>query len=788
MRLEWGPLKVSLLLPIVLMGVVTISLVLATAQRYRELSLDHRRQSLAELAHLKAQDGLARTESYLRQLGDDILKEPEFRDAYTRMDTAWMSQRLNEEFHRYFQTSGVIQLEKIYVLNLGYQLVAESTEPSSARVNVNAKEASLCAEVIERASKRSGAEHLKALSDLCAYRGHALYATIMPIGRLRPSGFLMVVADPANNLVVDVGQELGMPIRINRPGGGTVLASADWPTDSAMRDMLVAHYTLRTAQGHPVLVLDLLSDMLQLEQDLGRTRSLMLSVAGVATLLVILATMLAVRRSTLRPLNTLIDKIRLVQEDRKRLGEHVVAGGHREIRALAGAFNLMTDELRKLYDDLEQAAFCDSLTGLPNRAMFNDRSNQLVRQCLRSKGAFALFMMDLNRFKQINDSLGHQAGDELLHQVAGRLRECLRGSDTLARLDQGVLARLGGDEFAAVLPLQHGEDAAIAGRRILEGVAQPFQIEGHELHMGISIGIAIYPRDGDNLVDLMRRADLAMYQAKQAQRGFAFYSAMMDGNSMEQLTLEGALRQAMAEGGLELHFQPKIEIAGGRICGAEALLRWKHPERGWIPPDTFIPIAEQSGLIAPLTQWVLGQALRTHAEWQRQGHDVPVSVNISARSLHDESIVDLVRSLLRDSGVAAGKLTLEITENAIMAEPERAQAILDLLNDMGVFLSVDDFGTGHSSLAYLKRLPVDELKIDKSFVLDMLEDPNDAIIVRATIDLGHNLGLKVVAEGVETEAIHRCLKEYGCDVAQGYFHARPLAVLDFSNLLAAGKH
>ncbi|MDH5258728.1 MAG: EAL domain-containing protein, partial [Gammaproteobacteria bacterium] len=441
----------------------------------------------------------------------------------------------------------------------------------------------------------------------------------------------------------------------------------------------------------------------------------------------------------------------------------------------------MTGELKNLYITLEDMAFTDSLTDLPNRALFQDRIAQLTELGKRESRQFCVMMMDLDRFKEVNDTLGHEYGDKLLQLVSERLTAALRKSDSISLIKNDTVARLGGDEFAALLPTTQTPDgAAIVAKKICDLLAQPVNIDGHTFTVGISIGISMFPQDGEDATTLIRHADIAMYDAKKAHNGFSFYNKELDQHTLENLTLGNELRETIENNKLDLHFQPKIDFRTGRVCGAEALVRWIHPERGFIPPDQFVALAEKIGLIHPLTVWVLNRALEQCAQWNFQHLPISIAVNLSALSLHDNSVISLVDDALKDWKVAPSSLSLELTESAVMADPQQAIEILSDLDGMGVKLSVDDFGTGYSSLTYLKRLPVDEIKIDRSFVMDMFSNKNDEAIVRSTIDLAHNMGLKVIAEGIEDQATYQRLKEMGCDMGQGFYMGRPVGTADFS--------
>jgi diguanylate cyclase (GGDEF)-like protein len=427
----------------------------------------------------------------------------------------------------------------------------------------------------------------------------------------------------------------------------------------------------------------------------------------------------------------------------------------------------------------EHQATHDQLTGLPNRTLFYERVREEIDRD-GDDGPFAVMLIDLDRFKEINDTLGHYAGDQLLRQIGPRMRSVLR--------DEDLIARLGGDEFAVLVPDIPGEHSALAvAERLQEALEVQFTIEGLSLDVDASIGIAIHPDHGVTLDDLMRRADVAMYMAKEGHTGYELYAPERDRHSLGRLTLLGELRRAIEKGELVLHYQPKADLKTGRVVAAEALVRWDHPRHGMMGPDKFVPLAERTGMMRPLTLFVLNAALRQCREWHAVGQPIGVAVNLSARNLLDLRFPDEVQRLLTTWQVAPGWLELEITESAVMADPHRAMHVLARLSEMGIGVSLDDFGTGYSSLVYLKRLPVNEVKIDKSFITHMTDEENDAVIVESTIDLARSLGLRVVAEGVETEEVWRLLGQLGCDMAQGYYLSKPMSAIDLTNWLQGAQ-
>ena len=413
----------------------------------------------------------------------------------------------------------------------------------------------------------------------------------------------------------------------------------------------------------------------------------------------------------------------------------------------------------------EHQALHDALTGLANRTLLRNRIDHAVKARRRTDARAAVLVMDLDGFKEINDSLGHAAGDELLVELGRRLKAALRTSDTVARL--------GGDEFGVLLPQASVPDDVLRAVERMQGAIEtPITLQGLSLSLEASIGIALYPDDGKDVETLLRCADGAMYHAKAEKSGWAFYQSSHVRQDTVRLTLMGDLRRALDQHELVLYYQPKAVLADGEVHAVEALLRWNHPVRGLVPPDDFIPMVQQTGLIKPLTLYVIDEALRQCRSWQDDGLRLAIAVNLSARNLVDAEFPTQVAGLLERWNVEPALLEFEITESAMLADPTRTKLILEHLSAMGIRLSIDDFGTGYSSLAYLKRLPVSEIKVDRSFVMNMDENEDDATIVRSTIDLGRNLGLDVVAEGVESEQVWNRLKALGCTAAQGYYLSR----------------
>jgi diguanylate cyclase (GGDEF)-like protein len=427
---------------------------------------------------------------------------------------------------------------------------------------------------------------------------------------------------------------------------------------------------------------------------------------------------------------------------------------------------------RKAHTDaLEYQALHDALTGLPNRSLFGDRLRQALLAARRNQRMFGVLLLDLDRFKDINDALGHDRGDSLLQEVTARLRGVLRATDTIARL--------GGDEFAVLTTdAKHPDDVVSTARKILAALDGPFAIGDQMVETGASIGIALYPVHGDDPGTLLRRADVAMYVAKRSGGGCSLYAPEQEAQSLRRSGLAGELRRSIPQGEMVLHYQPQVLLGSGTVYSVEALVRWNHPREGLMPPDRFIPMTEETGVIHPLTAWALDSALNQLCKWLAAGIDVSVALNVSPRIIEDHSLEEMVAQALAATKVEPRRLTLEITEGVAMAAA--AAKALHTLNEMGVRLSLDDFGTGYSSLLYLMRLPVHEIKIDRSFVSGLGTEPDSGAIVRSAVGLGHNLGLRVVAEGLQDRMAEAVLIEAGCDAAQGFLFGRPVTEADMT--------
>jgi len=501
----------------------------------------------------------------------------------------------------------------------------------------------------------------------------------------------------------------------------------------------------------------------------------LLLVLVIGSMLASVAGSVLIARGVARPLSALTEVTRRIEQGDYSV--RVEVGGPAEVGELARRFDVMREAIAAREEQVTKLAYRDPLSDLPNRVLFNDRLRVALEGAKRAGGRLTVLIMDLDRFKNINDTLGHHIGDLVLQQVAQRLTSLVRKSDTTARL--------GGDEFAVLLIAAGVEEAQAVAAKIVAALEHPIAVGQHRLDVRASVGVAGFPVHGDDPETLLRHADAAMYAAKRSNSGVAVYESRIHQRREEELTMLSELRQAIDQGELRLVFQPKVAVARGNVTGAEALVRWQHPQKGLIPPDRFVPFAEQTGFIRTITAWVIDAAARQAALWRASDRALRLSLNISMQDLLNPELVDVLLAALERHRVPPQQLCLEITESGVMQDAAHAVEMLQRIHEIGVGCAIDDFGTGYSSLAYVKRLKVDELKIDRSFIRSLVSDPKDRAIVLSTIDLAHNLGMGVVAEGVEDQAAADLLRDLGCDEMQGYLVAKPLEPAVFETWLAA---
>lgn len=780
----------------IFMVLMSMILVLVAGEVYRDAALNSQRQSLEEVLAREA----GRIMQQVREIAEELVMtaqaEEGFRQALAERDTARLVEMLGQQFQRHHVTSGALSLVQLYVYNESYEVVAWSRRGPSARGEFGI----ICEQLLAQARQRQGAEHTKVLSGLCQWKGRTYFALIVPVGGVQHQGYLQVVTDPLPNMA-GLEQFLDMPVRLGLPNGGMVYRSHEWRGGEQGEDFIAAHYWLRGDGAEWLAQVSVQRDLASFNEQMTESRNLLMTLAAVITLVMLILAFRVLHRSMVKPIHALIEQLNLVRRDRRNLGKRIELPANAELRELVQAFNDMSRELAQAYEEYENLAFTDQLTALPNRALLLDRLKQLILLSERKRERFGVVLLDLDGFKEVNDTLGHPVGDELLRHIALRLQRIIRASSTIARIGdeneqqnggmaplpagETTVARLGGDEFAILLPNLSGVEGAVAvARRVIEALEPPAEVDGNLIAVAGTLGLAIFPEHGDSAETLLRRADVALYVAKHIQSDFAVYDPAYDRHSVKQLALKADLRNAIEEDQLQLYYQPKLDLEKGCVTSVEALVRWQHPEQGVISPGQFIPLSEQRGLSGPLTEWVIRKALAQYKAWQAQGVDLKVAVNLSARVLYDLSLPAKIEKFLVKAQLSPAALALEITEEATTLDPERAVTILQRLDEMGISLSIDDFGTGHSSLSYLKRLPVDEIKIDRSFIMEMESSDNDAKIVHATIDLAHNLGLKVVAEGVESERVLTMLRTLNCDYVQGFQVSEPMPARQVPGWLA----
>jgi len=465
-----------------------------------------------------------------------------------------------------------------------------------------------------------------------------------------------------------------------------------------------------------------------------------------------------------------------------------------EIGDLANTFKEMGENLNHYHEQVRYVAYHDSLTGLPNRLMFKDYLKRATAEARRNNQELSVLFLDLDNFKRINDTLGHVVGDKLLEAFAVRLQSCLRETDVISHtpLDdsESVMARLAGDEFTIMLPRTTGPaNAQKVSRRVLELMSEPFVVNKQELYISTSIGIALFPDDGDNADDLMKNADIAMYHAKKSGRNnYQYFSKRLNEESIFKLKIESKLRHAVENNELEMYYQPQVALATGEIAGAECLLRWKDEELGMVSPDVFIPIAEEYGLIIPITEWLIHDICTRAQAWSKEftAHTT-MAINISAVHFCGHDLEGLIHNTLKHTGFDPKRLEIELTETSVLQDPQLAIRTLERIQSMGLQTSLDDFGTGYSSLNYLMQLPLNKLKIDRSFIVNMDKGEKGVAIVSAIIAMAHSLSLEVIAEGVEDESHIQLLRKMQCDIVQGYYIARPMPAAEFEQLLSSNS-
>lgn len=755
---------------------VGLLLTIAIGEFYFQNAVSTHKQNLQELIRIQSTHTLGTLRDELSSVGSYLQSNSELREALISGDATALHGILQKQFERPLANQGFVSLLGLSAFNTKMDVVDEVFDGAKVR------QPTRCSELVTYYKSATGLAASRSLGQLCS---SGTFALMTPVGGLNPIGYLELVVDPTPALM-NLEERLGRPIRIADEGNEFLYQSWNWPIKLGTNS-ITPSYTLLTPEGLPVINVAASYEAQGVNSMVANTRHTVL--AG-AVLIIFAATWLALRSlraQVLGPLESLRLQIARFIQSKCYLNEQIEPSGHTELQSIAAGFNELSGELRQLHERMHVMTLRDPLTQLPNRLHLQQAIEDMVHLAGTSNIQFAVLIMDIDRFKHLNDTLGHTHGDAILLQVSERLRKCIRPTDVIAAnrntadtaYDQTV-ARLGGDEFAGLFPtIATNDSAATVARNILRAMNLPFIVDRQEFTINLSIGAALFPTHGMDPQTLLRRADIAMYAAKREQKGFMIYHDTMEVETQRLLRLENEMRRAIDAEEFELWYQPLVEIATGKVIRVEALLRWRHNVRGILPPDEFIPLAEQTGLIIPLTKWVLESALGSCVRWREAGIHIGVAVNLSARALTDPSILLILPHLIMRCHLNPQDITLELTESTIMADHKQTIVVLEKIKAMGVNLAIDDFGTGYSALTVLKQLPVNELKIDKSFILDMHNNYNDTAIVRATLDIANHLHLRTVAEGVETYAQLETLINMGTQIAQGFFIAKPLPEDEF---------
>jgi diguanylate cyclase (GGDEF)-like protein len=741
----------GLIIAIILLGVISAATVFVNARTYRDLAFDFQRQYMTQMVAAESANILAEEDRSARSIGQSIQKRNDFRQAFNTGDAAAISAVLEAQYRQEPTSAGFVDVIAVYVFDSESGLLGQASrlEPAAA-----GGEALLCHNLITKARVRAASMSEKPLYELCLFEGLPYLASLLPIGEPAPDGYLQVVTDPVPKLL-RIGHRLKMPVQIRRNDGAVIHTASAW-VDQHTDHEVMSEYVLTANNSRPALNILAQRNADSLVMQIEKTNNRLLFVVVLIILATVALALLMVKFSVLNPLRDISYQFRV---SRKRDASATDA-------APEAAVPVSFHALGQLYETLHDMAIRDPLTGTYNRALLEDRLKQVIAEHRRTPGKAAVLLIDLVRFKYVNDLLGHHAGDLLLKEVVVRIGHVLRESDTLARL--------GGDEFVIILPDTDAEQATQVAEKIIQSMVPEFEVEQNRLSTSVSVGIALMPEHGDDVETLLRNADYAMYSTKNDRRGYAIYDpATRDDINVDRMQLDGMLNEDISRNDLFLVYQPVIEFGSHRVSYLEALVRWRQPDGRVLMPGDFVPVAERSGLIRQLSEWIIDNVCRELALLQQDNPGMRAGINLSMHNLHDLNLKKQIEDALSRHRLLPESLLLEITETGMMLDPDQVIETLGELAEMGLSLSIDDFGTGHSSLVYLKRLPVHTLKVDKSFVVDMDSDEDNFSIVRATIDLAHSLGLTVTAEGVETVAVYAQLRGMGCDYYQGYYVGRP---------------
>ncbi len=742
----------GLIIAIILLGVISAATVFVNAQTYRELAFDFQRQYMTQMVAAESANILAEADRNARNLGMHIQGREDFRQAFVAADAAAITAVLDAQFNQTpvsHESTGVVAY---YAFDVDARLLGEAGRPEL--VGTVGTGALLCPDLITKARVRSESLRQQPLYELCLVGGLPYLASLVPIDEPEPSGYLQVVTDPLPELL-RIGQRLKMPVQISRNDGVVMHTGSGW-IEARTDHEVMSEYVLTANNSRPALNISAQRNADSLVMQIEKTNNRLLFVVVLIILATVVLALLMVKFSVLNPLRDISYQFRVFRK--RDASASAAMPEHPEPMSFHA--------LGQLYETLHDMAIRDPLTGTYNRALLEDRMKQVIAEHRRTPGKAAVLLIDMVRFKYVNDLLGHHAGDLLLKEVVVRIGHVLRESDTLARL--------GGDEFVIILPDTDAEQAAQVAEKIIQSMVPEFEVEQNRLSTSVSIGIALMPEHGDDVETLLRNADYAMYSTKHNRRGYAIYDpATREDISVDRMQLDGMLNEDIRRNDLFLVYQPVIEFGSHRVSYLEALVRWRQPDGRVLMPGDFVPVAERSGLIRQLSEWIIDSVCLELGKLQQQNPGMRAGINLSMYNLHDLNLKQQIQDALSRHRLSPESLLLEITETGVMLDPDQVIETLGELAEMGLSLSIDDFGTGHASLVYLKRLPVHTLKVDKSFVVEMDSDEDNFSIVRATIDLAHSLGLTVTAEGVETAAVYAQLRGMGCDYYQGYYVGRP---------------
>ncbi len=755
MHLRTIPLRTGLGITILLMGLFTILLVFISAEVYRAHAIDNQRAALSGIVQIKAADLLEKLRSNAVRLGLEVQQDKDFRDALQDRNQARLAELLDKPFHQYFMTSDLLRLEQLQVFDSRFAAIA-----SSAETAVPGQAAAPCPDLPVAVLARSGSQHLQPVMQLCDGNGTALLAVVVPVG-LRPDGYVQVTTDPVHDLK-QLEQELGMPLRLTSAAGTVAYQSQDWDARAADGQSMAVDYQLDSADGNRLLSASLLMNMQDFFANLRRTRDTVMFFVGIATLITVLLARILAENIVIRPLQSLCSQLR--RRDHKLLDTE-----------LHGRKNILSEfaELKELYGVLEGISLTDPLTGLANRIQLEQRLHSLLHDAAVDDRGHALCYLDLDRFKIVNDTCGHMAGDELLQQIASLLRESVRGHD--------LVARIGGDEFAILLVGCSPDDARSIAGNLNRAVSElDYSWEGHPFSIGVSIGVVPF-RQGKRMSEVLSAADAACYLAKENGRNRVHFYHADDAaliQHRDETRWANRITQAMETDSFELYAQPVVPavIGNGEQRMREVLLWMIDNDGTRISPRTFIPAAERYNLMSLIDRWVITQLCSRISTEAPDGRPVVYSVNLSGQSLSDENFLHFLIDTLDHSRVPTERLYFEITETAAITNLPKAARMISILKGMGIRFALDDFGSGLSSFSYLKHLNVDFVKIDGSFIRGMAGSPVDCRMVEAINQLAHTMNIKTIAECVENEETFSVLQDIGVDYLQGYYIGRPLPI------------